>query len=247
MYLQITTKCNMSCAHCCYSCTHRGKHADYNTLMQAIICASEHDDETITIGGGEPTLHPRFFDILAECLTMFSYVWLATNGSQTNAMFRLSNILDGEDCPECECSEEDIENGFCNCYENAIWQENKLGVALSQDPFHDPIDQRIVDIWRRHTQRHAPSGYEIRDVSNHVINQGRAVRTQIGQEKGCPCPDLVIKPNGKIRACGCTRSPCIGDIWNGFTSEWEEIIYDHEGFNDERCYKAIKPKDRPST
>ena len=246
MYLQITTKCNMACAHCCYSCTKRGKHADYNTLLQAINFASDYDNETISIGGGEPTLHPRFFDILAECLTMFDYVWLATNGSQTDTMFRLSNILEGDDYPDCEYSEEDIENDFCHRYDNAIYQENKLGVALSQDHFHDLIDQRIIDIWRRNAHRHTRSGYEIRDVSRHVINQGRAVKTQTGQEKGCPCSDLVIKPNGKIRACGCTRSPCIGDIWDGVNSQWEELIYTHEDFNNERCYKSIKPKDRPS-
>ena len=67
MYLQITTKCNMTCSHCCYSCNKNGKHADFNTIIDAIAFARDCD-ESISIGGGEPTLHPDFFRILKHCI-----------------------------------------------------------------------------------------------------------------------------------------------------------------------------------
>ena len=82
-YLQITTKCNMNCAHCCYSCSMRGKHMDNHLIQQAIDFAESIDNYSIAIGGGEPTLHPQFFDILKRSLQVFDNVWLATNGSQT--------------------------------------------------------------------------------------------------------------------------------------------------------------------
>ena len=174
MYLQITTKCNMTCAHCCYSCKPgRGKHADYHDILDAISFASDMG-EIITIGGGEPTLHPRFFDILKRCLWAFDYVWLATNGSQTETMYRLDRIMCGEDMPNydepCTCEEDDpqqFEDYGCLCYEKydeddiiTLVRNDQLAVALSQDPWHDPIDSNIVDLWMRQK-------YEIRNVASN--------------------------------------------------------------------------------
>lgn len=257
MYLQITTKCNMSCEHCCYSCGKRGKHGDLSTIIDAITFARDtFGDETITIGGGEPTLHPDFFKILKCCLEDFDYVWMATNGSQTNIMHRLADIIDGEDYPEeeCDCAErlgEDFleEYGECMCYEkiaygaDCIYQEDQLSVALSQDCFHDPIDSRIVELWTRRANQHKHSHFEIRNVTNSykgVIAEGRAKRTGVGSAKGCVCSDLLIRPDGKIKLCGCNRSPIIGNIWSGIAEKWETVIYEDEHFNDERCYKALK-------
>ncbi len=41
MYIQITTKCNMTCEHCCYSCNKNGKHGDYSTMIDSIAFARE--------------------------------------------------------------------------------------------------------------------------------------------------------------------------------------------------------------
>ena len=208
--------------------------------------------------GGGPTLHPKFFDILGEYLNNFDYVWLATNGSQTESMYRLSNIIEGrdyesfsrEDYCDCECvckTEEEKDNCCCfdNCYcepEGLIYQENKLSVALSQDCFHDPIDQRIVDLWTRKAFKHRHNHYEIRNVTNStsgIVNQGRAQKTGNGISNHCVCSDIMIKPDGKIRLCGCTKSPIIGDIYKGIDEKWENIIYNNEGYRNTNCYKDI--------
>jgi len=261
MYLQITTKCNMSCSHCCYSCSMRGKHGEYETIIDSIAFARDCTD-SISIGGGEPTLHPRFFDILKHCLDDFDYVWMATNGSQTDTMYRLANIIDMEDYPECDCSKEYTpeemekytgdEDG-CLCHEkitdDSIYQEDKLSVALSQDCFHDPIDKKIESIWQKRADNGngRSSHFEIRDVSrsrNGVIAEGRAKRTGSGWAEGCVCPGIVIKPSGKLRLCGCLRSPVIGDIWSGIDEKWETAIQDDDGYQGTNCYKDIdnKPK-----
>ena len=235
MYLQITSKCNMSCAHCCYSCSMRGKHADYNTVVDMISFARDYT-EMISIGGGEPTLHPRFFDILKHCLTDFDYVWMATNGSQTEIMRRLRDIIYQEDYPECDCleelGEEEYEEYGCLCHEkltdDTIYQEDKLSVALSQDYFHDPIDNWVTDTWTHAANNGGGAHFEIRDVTksiNGVLAQGRGKRTGAGwSEDGCVCSDLMLKPDGKIRLCGCSRAPVIGDIWQGINEKWEKVI-----------------------
>lgn len=230
MYLQITTKCNMKCAHCCYSCGKNGKHMDYHVAVQAIQFAREYDD-MIAIGGGEPTLHPRFFDILRMCLDSFDYVWMATNGSKPRKMWRLRDIIDGEDYRDDE---------------EGIYQEGKLSVALSQDYFHAPIDERIVKYWTERASKRV-SGYEIRNVTQSnsgVIAQGRAKRTGSGwNEKDCVCPDLVIQPSGKVKLCGCTGSPVIGDVWYGIEEKWQAVINDDgddTDYQDCKCYKGLK-------
>jgi len=241
MYLQITTKCNMHCAHCCYSCSMRGKHGEFHVIAEAIHFASQFGDEAITIGGGEPTLHPQFFYILEKCLDNFSYVWMATNGSQTSTMYRLANIINGEDRPDCECTEEEIDNDECTCMDNGIYQEGKLSVALSQDYFHDEIDIRIVDLWTNKV-KNRQSGFEIRNVaqsSSGVAAEGRAKKTGSGWSDHCVCNDIVIKPNGKLKLCGCTKSPVIGDIRYGIDEKWEKRMWE-EKYQDERCYKSLR-------
>jgi organic radical activating enzyme len=242
----------MKCDHCCYSCSNRGKHGEYNTIVDAVAFIREYSDETISIGGGEPTLHPRFFDILKMCLEDFTYVWMATNGSQTETMYRLAEIIDGNDLYHqldqmgCECDPDDLEDGYeCDChdyFEDYIYQEDKLSVALSLDPWHDPIDERIVDLWTRRANQHRHSHFEIRDVSksmNGAIAEGRGKRTGAAWAEGCVCPDFIIRIDGSIKLCGCSGSPVIGDVWRGIDDKWQEVTQSDK-FNDTRCYKSAK-------
>jgi MoaA/NifB/PqqE/SkfB family radical SAM enzyme len=250
MYLQITTKCNMTCAHCGFSCGKNVKHGELSVIEMGIEFCSKMNDESISIGGGEPTLHPKFFQILKRCMFNFNFVWLATNGSQTEKMYRLHNIMDNFDYENFTCNhpEECEENGYCNCndFNYGIIEnpDGKLSVALSQDYFHSPIDPRIVDLWTKMANRHNGNGYEIRNVTNSnngIIGQGRAKKNKYNG-KGCICSDLIIKPDGKIRLCGCTRSPVIGNVWGGIEEKWEDIIYYDDGYNNSKCCKDIGKK-----
>jgi len=247
MYLQITTRCNMKCPHCCYSCRPgAGKHMEYAIAIDAINFALDHT-ECITIGGGEPTLHPKFFDILRTCLDSFDYVWMATNGSNIKAMRRLANIIDGNDYESfdienyCTCSKQ-VERENCDCYpEDTIHQEDKLSVALSQDWAHDDIDQWVVDYWTRRS-KHQYSHFEIRNVfasSAGATSQGRAKKTGSGTGDHCPCDSIIIKPSGKLKLCGCTNSPTIGDIWQGILPKWQKFM-ELDRYRDCECWNKSK-------
>lgn len=243
MYLQITTKCNMKCVHCCYSCTMKGKHMGYpSTFLAALEFCRSRDNCIISLGGGEPTMHPRFFDILRFLIRDFDYVWMATNGSKTRTMFRLLDIIDGNDYENYTCScKTDEEKEECNCadYFRAIDGTAKLTVALSQDCFHDPIDPRVVERWKNRASRHGHSGCEIRDVSRKVVQQGRAKKTGLGWEEGCVCSDNIIRPDGSIKMCGCPGSPVIGDVYSGIDSKWDSVLNADE-YRDCMCYKGAK-------
>ena len=219
MYLQITTKCNMTCAHCCFSCRKgAGVHMDYATARAAINCAGEYD-EFLTLGGGEPTMHPQFFQLLHYAL-QDNYVWFATNGKKTRTMRRLADILCGEDY-----------------HEEPIFANDKLTVTLSQDPWHEAIDDSIASSWKRWAKSNR--NFEIRNTTNSptgVIKQGRAKKTGVWQiENECVCATFMIKPDGNIYGCGCPGAPVIGDIYSGINDEQLELLESNIMFEDTRC------------
>lgn len=189
MYIQITTKCNMSCEHCIFSCE-QGKPGEFmsrETFKKALSYAEGYG-AFITIGGGEPTIHPKFWEFFGLAMASdVEGVWMATNGSVTKTALALARIAKGDD--------------------------HFFGIALSQDYYHDPIDERVVETFNNY-------GLEIRDVSEHVINKGAALDNGVGVEDDkCGCNDLHITPDGTVKMCGCPDSLVLGDL---------DVLDDHE-------------------
>lgn len=236
-YWQITDKCNMLCAHCCGSHTMRGKHATsevlragYEFIKKAVKDADSLDDR-ITIGGGEPTLHPQFWDVMLMAMSIFRVtgedtgapgVSVVTNGSVEESAVRLANMA---------------ENGF-------------ISAALSFDDFHEKhkISQKVREAFdTQHppwTRRDKMAGVDFRDLrcGGEIIPIGRAKRTGVGsrhRKNDCICSCLFIKTSGNIHWCGCPKSPKIGDVWNGIEEIWEERrrLYDEESGEPFECYR----------
>jgi MoaA/NifB/PqqE/SkfB family radical SAM enzyme len=216
MYFQITNRCNMTCDHCGFNCTKEGIDMTAKIYKQSIKFAYDMGLEDVSIGGGEPTLHKQFWNILGLCLSHFDYTWMATNGSNTETAIALSKLA----------------------------QKGIMGVALSIDAYHDLIDEKVIKAFNKLKYTHNSNGYlidnksdyrEIRTVNN-LIDSGRAKENGISTTKNdCICPDLFIKPDGKVYLCGCLDSPCIGDVFNGITKEWKE-----KGYWNYECIKMYR-------
>lgn len=107
IYLNITDHCQLECAHCCHSCSPRN-HAfmsdevfDHALVLYRDICEEMAGEaQLLTIGGGEPTQHPRFFEWAQRLIDVaqefywphdpdISAISLVTNGVDEEAMFRL--------------------------------------------------------------------------------------------------------------------------------------------------------------
>jgi len=98
MYIQITTKCNMTCDHCAFSCTNKGKHMSLAIFRKACDFASNFDDN-IFLGGGEPTLHPQFEHFLGIALlnsNSESNLGLVTNGTNEKLTLQLLRLAQEE-------------------------------------------------------------------------------------------------------------------------------------------------------
>lgn len=124
MYIQITTACNMSCAHCAFSCSSQKRgtfmHKD---IYLRVLKFCEGTGDFVTIGGGEPTLHPKFWEFLGLALAANldeGMIWMATNGSVKKTALALAKLA----------------------------KSGVIGCALSQDYWHDPIDHEVIQAFQ---------------------------------------------------------------------------------------------------
>ncbi|WP_425397029.1 radical SAM protein [Aeoliella sp.] len=81
--LEITANCNLECPMCFASSAPGLKHLSYDDCIRAIdhLVAAEGQPELLQLSGGEPTIHPRFLDILAYAVDQpIDMVMINTNG-----------------------------------------------------------------------------------------------------------------------------------------------------------------------
>jgi hypothetical protein len=188
MYIQITTRCNMRCKHCCYACTSKGIDMDIHTFKRTIHVISTLPvcDNDIAIGGGEPTVHPQFWEFLGLALSIIpDPLWMATNGKRTDDALALADLA----------------------------KTGAVEVDLSLDKYHAPIDPKVVKVFKEYYT--GPGGKvidprdkrRIREV-NRLSNAGRCTW---GDDE-CPCEDLFVTPTGQVMGCGCEDAIIIGSI-----------------------------------
>ena len=82
--LEVTDTCNLTCPVCyAESSPQRRTHRDMATIRKMLdaIVANEKEPDIVQVSGGEPTLHPEFFQILDEARKRpIRHLMLNTNG-----------------------------------------------------------------------------------------------------------------------------------------------------------------------
>ena len=217
-YVQITTRCNMTCPHCCFNCTRKGEDMDLNVFERVLDIISERGD-LITIGGGEPTVHKDFFKFLNIAIDWYNTDLIQepplviTNGKLKGKTHKLLDMIEDE------------------CHEDFY-------IELSQDEWHDPIDETVVSRWKRVAKYHEK--VDIRTVRK-LTPVGRAGEPERGldylwNDEKCACDDLFFAPDGSVYSCGCKHTK-LGDVWNLSSRVLQEydISYAHEGGFEETC------------
>ncbi|RYD53551.1 MAG: radical SAM protein [Sphingobacteriales bacterium] len=82
--IEVTDRCNLTCPTCYASSSpHHGRHRtleEIEAMLDAVV-ASETSPDVIQLSGGEPTIHPQFFEILdAAKRRPIKHLMLNTNG-----------------------------------------------------------------------------------------------------------------------------------------------------------------------
>lgn len=82
--VEITDRCNLTCPTCyAGSSPHYGRHRTLEEvkIMLDTIVENEKEPDVVQISGGEPTLHPQFFEILDYAKSLpIKHLMLNTNG-----------------------------------------------------------------------------------------------------------------------------------------------------------------------
>jgi uncharacterized radical SAM superfamily Fe-S cluster-containing enzyme len=84
--LEITDRCNLSCPTCYASSSPSyGKHRTLDEIdfMLKAIVENEGQPDVVQISGGEPTMHPKFFEIIEKCRAQpIRHLMVNTNGTR---------------------------------------------------------------------------------------------------------------------------------------------------------------------
>jgi hypothetical protein len=193
----------MSCKHCCYAVGNGkpGEHMPlevFKEILKKWYTAIDEKDGFVVLGGGEPTLHPQFWDIVGASYP-YGMTWLATNGSNKKDALTL-----------CEMA-----------------KRGALHAVLSLDKWHDPIDEEVVkkfteglDVYYHGAYKcmYSKNKQDKREIRTVIIPlEGGRSRCLETTRKGCPCPGIHFKPPDKIFPCGCDDAPQIGTVDTGIT------------------------------
>lgn len=217
MYVQITTKCNFKCSHCAYSASRRGRNMSKDVFMRALKFHSHCESlqachpEPVTLGGGEPTLHPLFEEYLWEAIKVgcsagnpFEAIgaYCVTNGTVKNRALLLANLA----------------------------RAGVVGASLSHDVWHQEqgyVDPEVVKAFTvQESYGMSASQHDLRSIrtgpsvlalgrarklpGKHMLGDGARWKNVLVRE--CICDDLLVDPDGNVHTCGCPGAPVVGSV-----------------------------------
>ena len=96
--VQIDERCNLHCAHCFVSATRDGGTMPYEQIIGVLIPRlAECRVERVTLTGGEPTIHPKFLDVVRAFRRAGMQVGVCTNATtldeqQISALARIGGV-----------------------------------------------------------------------------------------------------------------------------------------------------------
>jgi len=217
MYLQITTRCNMACPHCGFSCSpFTGVDMSMTHFEKALEYIMYFGQDMISVGGGEPTIHPNFYEIMGKLISFVDYVWISTNGKNKEAAKYLVKMT----------------------------SKDVIHAVLSIDPYHEPIDEEVVNLFKNIKLKNASWRYSFVNNVHTIVRAGRAKDWPDAIDE-CICNDIFINPHGEIRSCGCENSKLLGHLDYGlYITEdefWKYLASDdpHTGINEEGEYMNV--------
>jgi organic radical activating enzyme len=93
--LDLTTACNYACDHCVdFEILNTGTRYDHDTLMRSLHELTKRGlRSVIVIGGGEPTVYPKFAESIREMKSLGLQIGIVTNGSYMDRILAVADCL----------------------------------------------------------------------------------------------------------------------------------------------------------
>lgn len=189
-------------------------------FFAAVELAKEYDT-MVTIGGGEPTLHPNFMEFVCH------------------AMVELLDVSENAGLPAIGV----ITNGSNTPMALRIAKMAKAGLicgTVSKDQYHDPIDPKVFDAfdtkrnqWGERSSRENDDHRSINYGGGFIQAAGRAKRWGNHPFRKCVCDSVFVSPKGKVWPCACKVRG--SEISNTIAEASRKMVYEHfEG----HCFKS---------
>ena len=141
--------------------------------MSIFKMALEISDSFVTIGGGEPLLHPLFWEFVLKALDSGRGVKVITNGKKAEGAIMLA----------------------------AMGKTGRIHAHLSIDNYHEKIFNSVWAAFAKMEPDTNDKRKIIGSLSPARI--GRAVNFEGYTYNFCCCEETMIYPNGDIYGCGC--------------------------------------------
>lgn len=181
----LSRKCNFDCSYCWPSVhNNTDKHYDYEVIKQTMDRAIDNwaGGEQIrwNFGGGEPTLHPNFLDIIKHLKSKNQWTMVTTNGSRTNRYWKEARQYLNTANFSCHFEGVDLELFISNIELVAEWHDQVaddfwIEVKLMTPPgvVHTGIETKkrieALETWQRPGANGRPKGavvlVPIRDIN----------------------------------------------------------------------------------
>lgn len=190
----------MRCPHCAFSCEPgNGEDMSFKVYKKALKLNVKLEHETFVLGGGEPTIHPRFKPMLDHALDYKRKfcTQVITNGKHTKVAMYLKDRWSNP-------------------------RGKNFILRLSTDRFHEKIDPDVLEAYKGlYKDNENDENY------TRMSYIGRYLKTMgmksVPEGEGCIVRGLVVKPDGTIKQCGCDDSPIVGNVYDGILPVHEHI------------------------
>jgi hypothetical protein len=168
---------------------------DIDTFKKAVDI-SVREDGLVIIGGGEPTVHPKFYEFMEYALGF--NVDITTNGKIKDRALYLLDLA----------------------------KNRKINLTLSLDKFHDPINCDVQKLYEEYAIKGLVGinvvkkpefiGRALYNCTNSRIR--RRIRRSVIKPTCCGIP--CVQPNGNIYRCICKNSKIIGTV-----NSWRQQLF----------------------
>ena len=97
--LDLTTACNYACDHCVdFEILNTGRKYEHERLLASLAQLARRGlKSVIVIGGGEPTLYPKFAEVMTRMKELGLQLGVVTNGTGMDKILAVADKLDGRD------------------------------------------------------------------------------------------------------------------------------------------------------
>ena len=207
----------MLCPHCCFDCTEKGKDMSLDTVKAAVDLFLSYNKSVyyFTIGGGEPTVHPQFREIVKILLDL------------KDSMFK--NFI-GINIDVFTNGKNDEESLFLM----ELVKAKKITCIFSCDKYHEKINPKIKRMFKKLSiDPETATNMILEDKNPSPQKVGRAIflPESLIYPQYCLGEGIFIDPNGFVFPCACRNIP-FGHISEDCIPEWYNKLT-----HSDQCYK----------